>query len=794
MENEDITTRAKKILNEMSLEQKIGQIQCMFCGGSVPTAVLDKFQGGLGEIATTTCPAKREELLAEAKEEQRIIVEKCGVPALRHVEAVTGLLTADATVFPSAIGLGATWNPETVKCMADLIRRQMVSVGMRHALSPVMDVARDPRWGRVGETYGEDPTLCAAMSVAYTKGLQSEDLTQGAIATGKHFLGYSMSEGGLNMAVNPIPERELREVYAKPFQAAISEANLGAIMNSYGVIDGEMIIGSKNILHDLLREEMGFDGIIVSDYMSINKMVDLKISESPGSAGKQALKAGLDSELPMPYGFAEELLESVKVDNELEEYLDHAVLRILITKIKLGLFENPAAQETLTEEAYDKVTSQAYSLKAARESIVMLKNDGILPLQKDIEKLAVIGPHADSLRLLFGCYTYPAALDRDMTGAMKDMAGMEGISRNEKSPNETPYLPGSTIRASSPLVEEELKKLYGNKTLTIVEAIKEKCPATQVTFRKGSDVAGMDTSGFDEAVEAARNSDAVILVGGGKYGWGGNCTTGEGVDCDQIGLTGIQEKLAQEIYATGTPCIFVHLDAKPLSSEFIKKHFSAVLENWFPGDTGGKALADVLFGDYNPAGRLPMTVARNTGQIPIYASQKNGSGYHGGNGMVLCKYVEGSKEPLHYFGEGQSYTTFEYSDLRLSKAVDATGNVQVSCIVTNTGEMAGEEVVQVYITDELASMVRPAQELAGFYRVFLNTRESKRIYFEMRADQFAFLDSKMKWIVETGTMSVKVGASSKDIRLTGKFKITNTAYIDGKKRGFYAKSWETVKE
>lgn len=786
MNKESIQIKAAEILERLTLEQKVAQLQCMFSGGKVPVEILHRFPNGLGEIATATCPNGKREDFEEAKQQQEIVMQKCGIPAIRHAEALTGLMTADAEIFPSAIGLSATWNTETVQEMADIIRQQMVSVGMRQALSPVMDVARDPRWGRVGETYGEDPTLCAAMSVAYVKGLQGENLENGAAATGKHFLGYAMSEGGLNMAVNPIPARELREVYAKPFQAAITEAGLASVMNSYGVIDGEMVIGSKHILSELLRDELGFDGIVVSDYMSINKMVDLKISENPKAAGVQALKAGLDSELPMPYGYRE-LEDAVKQGELDEEYLNQAVRRILEAKLKLGLFENPAGREEWLEDAYSREKHHDSNLKAARESIVLLKNNGILPLDKGKKKIAVIGPHGDCLRLLFGCYTYPASLDRDITGSMDDMAGMSGIGgKKEDNPNQMPFLQGSQVRGASSVVEAELQRMYGESTPTITEAIRRKCPDIQVVYEKGCDVAGTDRSGFDAAVKAAEEADVVIVTVGGKYGWGTNCTSGEGIDCDDIGLTGVQEALAETIFATGTPAILVHMDSKPLSSEFISTHYAAVIENWFPGLTGGEALADVLFGDYNPAGRLPITAARNAGQIPIYASQKNGSGYHGGAGMVLCKYVEGEKTPLHYFGEGLSYTTFEYTDLQVSKEVSADENIELTVTVANTGKQDGEEVVQVYITDEIASMVRPAQELAGFKRVWIPAGEKRIIRFRMKASQFAFLDSEMRWITEAGEMTAKVGASSKDIRLTETFRITDTQYVDGKTRGFYA--------
>ena len=791
MSKNNITEQVDQIISKLTPEQKLAQLNGMFCGAQVPVTVLHRFVNGLGEIAAMPGTNHKEENLAAAQAEQDAVMAHCGIPAIRHNEAVTGLMDADSTIFPSAIGLGASYDPEMVQEMANLIRKQMVSVGVRQALSPVMDVARDPRWGRTGETYGEDPTLCAAMSVAFTKGLQSDCLANGVIATGKHFLGYGMSEGGLNMAVNPITPRELREVYAKPFQAAITEAGLASIMNSYGVIDGEMVIGSEEILTKLLREEMGFDGLVVSDYMSINKMTDLKISESPEQAGLQALIAGLDSELPTPYGYREGLLALIEKNEKARAAFDRAVRKVIEAKVKLGLFEHPAGRKELLEEAYDRRESEILTQKAARESIVLTKNDGILPLNKQIKRIAVIGPHADSIRLLFGCYTYPAARDRDLSGSMSDMAGMESVSGNAgEIPNRMPYFPGSTVRDTAPVVEEELRKNYAGRTITVLQALREKFSNAEITYVKGCDVAGNDRSGFAAAREAAENADVVIMTGGGKYGWGSNCTIGEGIDTDRIGLSGVQEELAALIVGTGTPSVYVHLNARPLSSELIYERFGAVLEIWYPGECGGKALADVLAGDYNPAGRLPMTVLRNAGQVPMYSGQKNGSGYHGGNGMVLCKYVEGTKSPLRYFGDGLSYTEFAYSELKATEKAGCKDSVEVSCTVTNTGKYDGDEVVQVYVTDEMACMLRPAQELAGFYRVLLKVGESKQVHFSMKVSQFAFLNKEMKWIVEAGNMTVRVGGSSKDIRLTGAFEITETSVIDGKNRGFYAKAWE----
>ena len=785
--HESQEAKINALINKMTLQQKLGQMQCLMASWGMPEDAIDRFIGGLGATSAFAGADTVEANADFADQSQKKILPRCDIPVLVHSEAVTGLNAVDATIFPSAIGLGATWNPDTVQTMADIIRKQMLAVGVRQALSPVMDVARDPRWGRVGETYGEDPTLCAAMSVAFTKGLQSENLKDGVAATGKHFLGYGLSEGGLNMAANPIPARELREVYAKPFQAAITEGGLQSVMNSYGSIDGEMIIMARSILTNLLRDEMGFEGMVVSDYMSTNKAVDQKICQNHVEAGIGALCAGCDVEMPNPYAYTQEVVDAVKRGEISEALIDLAVRHVLRVKLNLGLFENPYARREMIGPAYDRVKTRGHSLKAARESIVLLKNNGILPLKKETKSIAVIGPHADSLRLLFGCYTFPAMIDMALSGSMSDMAGMEQDNGNGSDGGDGVFFEGSRIMKESPKTVEALQSLFGEKTPTILNAIRSKCPDADVWYEKGCDIAGTNRAGFEAAVAIAKKADVAILTLGGKYGWGNNCTTGEGIDRDRLGLTGVQEELVRAVLDTETPCVLVHMDAKPLTSALIFERCAAILENWFPGDTGGEALADVLFGDYNPAGRLPMTAARNAGQIPIYASHRNGSGYSSVNGMMLSKYVEGTKLPQCYFGEGKSYTEFSYANLILDKSVKADGLLHIACDISNTGAMDGQEVVQLYVSDEIASMLRPCKELAGFARVPIKKGQTVTVRFEVKADQFAFLDHKMDWIVEEGFMRVMIGSSSEDIRLSDRFFIENTLIIDGKKRGFYAK-------
>ena len=617
------------------------------------------------------------------------------------------------------------------------------------------------------------------------------------IVTGKHFLGYAFSEGGLNQASNPIPARELREVYAKPFQAAITEANLQSIMNSYGTIDGELVIKSKHILNNLLRDEMGFEGLVVSDYMSVKRAVDLDTSENPLTAGIESLQAGLDVELPFPYGYTKALIKAVDEGKLDVATIDQALRRVLIAKFKLGLFDNPYARQETLADVYDTQKARAHSLKVAHELIILLKNEGILPLSKKTNKIAVIGPHANSLRLLFGGYTHAAMVDVGLSGAYADMMVGLDLGGGEDDPfggllgakvDLPPYYEGSKIRQQPAIVEDTLKMMIGHKTPTILAAIKAKCPNAEIAYEKGCDIAGTNRAGFAAALAAAKSADVVILTVGGKFGTGNNSTIGEAVDGSKIGLPGIQEEFARLIFETETPAVLVHMDARPLSSDFIAGNYPAILENWFPGETGGEALADVLFGDYNPAGRLAVTAARDAGQIPVYAMHRNGDSYRKRGDGYSNRYVDGSTQPLFYFGQGLSYTTFEYSNLSVDKKVEADGTIHLSVDIQNTGTRDGEEVVQVYVRDEKASMLRPGMELAGFKRVGLKAGETRKIHFYMKADQFAFLDVDMKWIVEAGKMTVQVGSSSVDIRLSDTFDIEDTAYIDGKKRGFFART------
>lgn len=791
--------RADDLLRRMSIEEKMGQIVgYMPDKGSIEKLEQDYPQGA-GEVVM---------LFAGELENKESVVDKVtriqdkimalsdhGIPAIFHLETLAGALLPEATSFPPGIGQASTWNPALQKELAKVIRNQARAVGVSHAFAPVLDIARDPRFGRQGETYGEDPALAAAMGTAYVSGLQNDgNLKEGVLACAKHFVGYHMTQGGIHAAATPIPPRMLREVYAKPFQAAITLANMKSIMNTYSSIDGEPVVGSHKYLTEFLRMEMGFDGMIVSDYTSIAELQTRHmVAETRTDAGELSLKAGMDVELPSKDCFNDELMQRMRDGKVDMEILDQAVRRVLIAKFELGLFENPYPMSSdAVERIYADPNNNEISLEAARQSIVLLKNNGVLPLQKNPKKkIAVIGHHAASTRSLFGGYSYTSLFDA-MLNVGNTMAGVDfeeisnlGASEFGVAKNHYTY-PGSIVQVESAKTEELVRKHYPTCTHLLEQMILE-CPNAEVTYAYGYAYAGNDTSMHDEALAVAAQADVVLLTLGGKHGWGMFCTTGEGIDSTNIGLPECQESFIRKLAALKKPAVAVHFDGRPISSDAADQHLDAIIEAWNPGQYGAKAVTDILFGDYNPAGRLPVSVAYNAGQVPLFYNHDHGSSYHVGTINEYTSYLDCPREPRYYFGHGLSYTSFGYSNMTVSKeAYGPTEQVIVTIDITNTGEVFGEEVVQLYIRDKYASMVRPVQELAGFVRVPLQPNETRTVQFRMDLSQIAFLDASMKWKIEAGEIEVMVGASSHDIRAKGSFRICSDLFIDGSTRGFYA--------
>ncbi len=778
--SQPMEARVEDLLGRMTVEEKVAQLygvmpmSLLGAEGIDPKKLEAQHGDGLGQVSMLSMlgDLPPEALAGAINTLQRFFVEhtRLGIPVIPHNEALNGLVAKGATNFPTAIGLAATWEPELVEQVTDVIRRQMRAVGVRQALSPVCDVARDPRWGRVHETYGEDPYLCSAMGVAFVTGLQGEDLKDGVVATGKHFLGYGLTEGGLNCAATHIGQRELYEVFARPFEAAIRKAGLASIMNSYSEIDGIPCGASSEILTDLLRGRMGFTGVVVSDYFTVRRLVrQFHIATDLQAAAVQALEAGVDVELPNPEGY-DKLAQAVHTGAVGEDVLDRAVRRVLECKFRLGLFDDPYVDVDQVRAAYDDPAHRALSRRLANKSLVLLKNEGaLLPLSKDVGTVAIIGPHADSVRSFFANYTYPASVEAMRAMMLRPRAmGEEGISMDADA------VQGMLTRFQEVLAAEDIEAYIkaNYPARSALEAIQDVVSeGTQVLYARGCDVAGESTAGFAAAVEAARQADVAVLVLGDRSGWR-EATTGEGKDRSSLALLGVQQQLLEAIAATGVPVVLVLVNGRPLAVNWATEHVPAIVEAWYPGQEGGDAIAGALFGDFNPGGKLPVTIPRTEGQVPIYHYHKMGSGYQRPKENTLTEYTDIPLTPLYPFGFGLNYTTFEYSNLRLSAdRVDSRGAVEVSCDVTNTGQVTGEEVVQLYLRDREARVTRPVQELAGFKRVGLEPGVTCTVTFKVEMRQLGFYDRQMRFVVEPGNVDVTIGSSSADIRLTGAFEI-----------------------
>jgi beta-glucosidase len=679
-----------------------------------------------------------------AREMQRILVEetRLGIPAISHDEALAGFQSQAATQFPQSIGLACTWRPELVEAMAAVIRRQVRATGVQHVLSPVLDVTRDARWGRVEETYGEDKYLVSRMAVAFVRGMQGDDPTTGVMATLKHFAGYSASEGGRNWAPVHAGWREMYEVFLFPFEVAIREAGAQAVMNSYSEIDGVPANASRRLLTDILRGEWGFDGLVVADYNSIGLLHHAHhVADGPKGAAVLAVRAGMDTEYPREHAYGTALVEAVEEGLVDEREIDVLVRRVLTWKFRLGLFENPYGEAPDKIMAlFDTPADRSLAREIAEQTIVLLKNDGVLPLNAaQMGSVAVIGPNADRARGLLCDYHF--------TTMVESIAAMAG---------------GSLALVGAPGPQAEFDPL---PVVTVRAGIGANGVA--VRYAPGCDVDTDDRSGFAEAVQAARDSDVAVVVLGDQSGVIGAGTVGEGRDGATLALPGVQEDLLAAVAATGTPVVVVLTNGRPFALETVDALANAVVEAWFPGEEGGTAIASVLFGTVNPGGHLSVTLPRAAGVQP-YSYDHRHFGAH--------DYVDVELTPVYPFGHGLSYTTFEYTDLVITPTELATdGTLTVACTVTNTGALDGDEVVQLYLRDLVGSVTRPVLELHGFVRVTLTTGESAIVTFSVPADRLALWNEHLELVVEPGEHEVFVGSSSADIRLRGRFTVTGDA-------------------
>lgn len=768
-----VAERVQDLLSQMTLAEKVAQLGSVWVyelfdnlsfSEAKARALLSQGIGQITRIAGASSlePAASARL---ANTIQAFVIEhtRLGIPVMVHEECSSGYMARGATCFPQTIGLASTWTPELAEAMAAVVRTQMRAAGAHQGLSPVLDVTRDPRWGRTEETFGEDPYLTSRMGVAYVKGIQGPDLKEGILATAKHFVGYGMSEGGMNWAPVHLPARELREVFLRPFEAAVKEANLASIMNAYHELDGVPCGSSRELLTEILRQEWGFNGLVVADYFAVDQLAAYhRVAGDKEEAALMALSAGIDLELPSTDCYGTPLYQAVQAGRIRQALVDQAAGRVLEMKFRLGLFEQPYVDEERVPHVFDTPDQRALARQIARKSIVLLKNQGeLLPLKKDLPAIAVIGPNAGSVRNLVGGYAYPCHIESlvEMRHSLQGIFHTPVPDRVEMVDNFVPII-------------------------SILEGIQRRVsPQTEVLYAQGCDVLDLSRDGLAEAAAAARQAGVAIVVVGDKAGLTDSCTTGEARDRAELGLPGIQEELVRAIYATGVPVVVVLVNGRPLALPWIAEHVPAILEAWLPGEEGAEAVADVLFGDYNPGGKLPMTFPRGVGQVPIYYSHKPS----GGRSHWKGDYVELSSRPLFPFGHGLSYTRFEFANLRIEPAqVTPAGRVTIAADVKNAGSRAGDEVVQLYVHDVAASVTRPVQELKGFQRVSLEPGEQKTVSFSLAISALNFCSRDMKFIVEPGVIEVMIGGSSADIHLKGSFEIEGEVTESGSGQVFFS--------
>ncbi|MDE5676637.1 glycoside hydrolase family 3 N-terminal domain-containing protein [Phocaeicola sp.] len=746
--------RVKDLLERMTVEEKVGQLCCPL-GWEMYTktskngvTISDVYKEKMNEAPIgsfwavlradpwtqkTLETGLNPELAAKALNAlQKYAVEetRLGIPVLFAEECPHGHMAIGTTVFPTSLAQASTWNEELIRRMGEAIALEARLQGANIGYGPVLDIAREPRWSRMEETFGEDPVLTAVMGVAMMKGMQGEVQNDGKhlYSTLKHFAAYGVPESGHNGARTNCGMRQLLSEYLPPFKKAV-EVGVGTIMTSYNSIDGVPCTANKELLTDVLRNQWGFKGFIYSDLLSIEGIAGMRAAKDTKEAAVKALKAGLDMDLG-GNAFGKNLKKAFEEGLITMADLDRAVGNVLRLKFQMGLFENPYVSPEVAKKLVRSKEHKELARQVAREGVVLLKNEGVLPLSKNLKQLAVIGPNADMMYNQLGDYTAPQ--DR-------------------------------------------------KEVVTVLDGIRAAVSkGTRVTYVKGCAVRDTTATDIPAAVAAAQAADAVVLVVGGssardfktKYISTGAATVsedaktlpdmdcGEGFDRSSLHLLGDQEKLIRAVAATGKPLVIVYIQGRAMNMNLAAEKAQALLTAWYPGEQGGMGIADILFGDYNPAGRLPVSVPRNEGQLPVFYSQG-----------TQRDYVEGKGTPLYAFGYGLSYTKFSYSGLELQKGNDPETLQQVTCTVTNAGDRDGEEVVQLYIGDKAASVAQPPMLLKAFQRIFLKKGESKQVTFCLRKDDLAIYDLEMNYVVEPGDFKVMVGAASDDIRLEGEFAL-----------------------
>ena len=758
--SQPVELRVADLLSRMTLDEKIGQVRCPLgwfiydkdAKGKV--SLTEKFYKYTDEqyignywavlradpwtqktLTTGLNPALSAEMLNMM---QRYAVEKTrlGIPIMVAEETPHGHMAIGATVFPTALSQAATFDRDVLFRMGEAMGAEIRAQGAHVGYGPVIDIAREPRWSRMEETFGEDPTLAGILATEVVRGMQGDLNLNGEVrndgnhvySTLKHFAAYGIPEGGLNGEMASVGERTLLSEYVPQFKRTV-EAGVGSIMTSYNMIDGVPCTSNRHLLTEVLRDTWGFKGAIYSDLQSIEGVAQTHhCAENWEEAGALAVNAGVDIDLEgNSYQYLRHAIETGKAS---EADLDRAVSKVLTLKFNLGLFENPYVDAKRAARIVRSEEHQQLAREVARKGICLLENDGTLPLSKDLRHVAVIGPNADMMYNQLGDYTAPQ--DRSAIA-------------------------------------------------TVLDGVRAMLPTAEVEYVQGCAVRDTTTSDIAAAVAAAKRSEVTILVVGGSsardfkteylstgaalVGKGelSDMDSGEGYDRASLQLMGDQERLMQALIDAGVKLVVVYIEGRPLNMNLAAEKANALLTAWYPGGQGGMAIADVLFGDYNPAGRIPVSIPRNVGQIPVYYSKHPSH-----------DYIDSPAAPLYSFGYGKSYTTFAYSNLVCATVKPAPGEdvlARVTFTVTNTGDRDGEEVPQLYVRDVTGSVETPHMALKNFDRIALRAGESRTVTFDLRHDDLALYNLKMEHVVEPGEFKVMVGAASNDIRLEGSFRI-----------------------
>ncbi len=712
-----MTVDIEELLASMTLEEKCAQLGAVWFGdlfvdGQLSEAKMaELLADGIGQVTRIAGSGFTPAAAVEASNRiQTFLTEhtRLRLPALPHEEALSGLMGPDATNFPQAIGMAATWDPPLMEQVAEVIGRQVRNVGGRLALSPVLDIARDPRWGRLEETYGEDPELSSRMSVAYVRGVQG----QGVHCCGKHFLGHASTLGGLNHGQVALGPRRLRDVEAAPFRAAIHQAGLATVMNAYNDLDGLPVVGAKEILTDLLRGELAFEGVVVADYFSIDDLDHLHhIAHDREEAARMALEAGLDVELPA-YIYYRTLPQQVRAGLVDEATIDRSCRRVLREKAELDLLDQPFTPAP--GDDFETTADLTLARRAASRSIVLLSNDGALPLRRGA-KVAVLGPSADDPRLLYGDYAFPAKLVHKGTGTVVDESFSSADGAGDRSER---------------------------RVLTPRQALAE--------------------SAHVSVVESLAEAEVAVLFVGGRSGMSPQDTSGEFRDASDLRLAPEQLSLIEHTAASGVPTVVVVIGGRAHSLSEVVPHAAALVMAWLPGDQGARGITDVLTGACDAGGRLPVTLLRSVGQVGAYPGHHHG----GGKSLLYTDYIDGPVTPLFPFGHGSSYTTWRYDAVEVMSG-STVDDIQVDVTLTNTGDRDGEEVVQVYARDEVASVGLPVRRLVAFHRVSAVAGATVHLRFTIAAGALGFHGRDMRFRVEPGDATFLVGGTETRVTITG---------------------------